>query len=292
MVRRSWIRPRRERPTKAMHSGASGRRWSMAAKGPSLTAALRRKLELFGDGPANVHRVPRLAGFDRLVGRPLDKLRVVAGGGPVELTHPWEFQNIDPDAEAVVFDVSGRFASPRPNAVVGVAVNGVLAAVTRTWESNPRGWLATPAIDVWRRGPNAVEIFLVEPDREDVVLRRTTVGGVRPADLNLISDAAREWGVLQSNFYSLERIDDKREFRWTRDWAELSNVFTHTPPREMFVEVAKTPGPPKVLDDPGERLHRVRGRSACELVPDIFTRSLHAGQGGSHPAFYDRRATR
>ena len=244
----SLLNPARyERPTKTMYSGASGRPWSIRASGPDLRAALRRKLDLFGDGSANVHRAPRLAPFDLLVGRPLTDLRVVDGGGPVELTYAWAFDDVDPDAEAIPFDVSGRFASPRPGAIVGVAINGVLAAVTRTWESNPRGWLATPPVDVWKPGRNVVEVFVVESDRENVLFRRTTFGGVRPADLNLISEAASDWGVVQSNFYELEGIEDQREFRWTRDWAELSNLFTHTPPREVLVEVAMTPGPPKML---------------------------------------------
>ena len=238
---------RYERPTKTMHSGASVRPWRIGASGPDLRAALRRKLDLFGDGSANVHRAPRLAPFDRLVGRPLTELPIVDGGGPVELTHAWAFDDVDPEAEAIAFDVGGRFASPRPDTIVGVAINGALSAVTRTWQSNPRGWLATPAVDVWRPGRNVVEVFVIEPDRGSVRLRRTTFGGVRPADLNLISDAASEWGVVQSNFYGLEGIEDQREFRWTRDWAELSNLFTHTPPREVLVEVAMTPGPPKML---------------------------------------------
>ena len=237
---------RRERANKIMLSGASGRQWSMDGSGPNVREALHRKLDLFGDGPANVYRVPRLPPFDRLVGRSLRDLRVIDGGGPVELAHPWVFENVNPDAESVVFDVAGRFGSPRPGAVVAVAVNGVIAAVTRTWEANPRAWLATPEPAVWRRGPNVVEVLVVEDVRGQMQLRRTAVGAVRPADLNLISAEARDWGVLQSNFYGVEG-SGRNEMRWTRDWAELSNLMTHTPPREVVIEVAMVPGPPKLL---------------------------------------------
>ena len=34
---------------------------------------------------------------------------------------------------------------------MAVGVNGVVRAVTRTWESEPDRWLATPPLDAWKR---------------------------------------------------------------------------------------------------------------------------------------------
>jgi hypothetical protein len=247
----SLLDPERpERPAKAMFSGATSRRRDLDADGPDMGQALRRKLALFGDGTRNVHRAPRLPPYDELIGRRLDDLPVAGGGGAVEIAHAWEYEDVNPDAgESVVFDVAGRFAEARPDAVVALAVNGMVEAVTRTWETNPRGWLATPRFDAWRPGRNLLEVFLVEGRGEGLVLRRSPVGQVRPPDLNLISAAAGGvWGVRQWGFYPIEEPAGGTPFRWTRDRAELSNLFTHEPPREVEVTVAMVPGGrPKVL---------------------------------------------
>ena len=176
--------------------------------------------------------------FDELLGQPLAALRVVEGGGPVEIASAWDYENVDLAAPAVVFDVAGRFASPRPDTFVAVAVNGVVEAVTRTWESNARGWLATPRLDAWRQGRNAIEVFVIDRDEAGLLLRRAALGPVRPVGLNLISAAAADdWGVSQGGFYPMEGAAGGDQFRWTREQAELSNLFTHDPPREVQIDV-------------------------------------------------------
>lgn len=241
---------REERPTKTVFSGATGRPHSLNADGPALGPALSRKLALFGDGTSNVHRAPRLPPYDALIGRRIDTLGVEGGGGSVEIMKAWEYDDVDPDdPQAIVFDVAGRFAETRPGTVVALAVNGIVEAVTRTWESNPRGWVATPRFDAWRPGPNALDVFVVEVDGDDLRLRRTSVGQVRPANLNVVTtSAASEWGVGQWGFYPIEEPAGGTPFRWTRDRAELSNLFTHEPPREVEIDIAMVPGGrPKVL---------------------------------------------
>lgn len=234
---------RPERASKAMFSSVSGERQDIDASGPDLGPALRRKLDLFGDGARNPHRAPRLPGFDGLVGRPLAALRLADGGGRVEITNAWAYEDVDMAAPTVVFDVAGRFASPRPDTVVAVALNGVVEAVTRTWESSPRGWLATPRFDAWRQGRNAIEVLVVERDETGLLLRRTALGQVRPADLNLVLDAAADdWGVRQWGFYPTETPAGGKPFRWTRDRAELSNLFSHDRPREVQIDVAMVAG--------------------------------------------------
>jgi hypothetical protein len=230
------------RATKAIFSGATGSKRTLQATEPDLQRALSRKLELFGDGTANVHRAP-LTEFDKLVGQPLTALRIADGGGAVEILHPWDYEDVDPAAPAVPFDVAGRFGSPFPDTVLAVAVNGVVEAVTRTWKVNPRGWLATPRLDAWRPGPNEIEVLIVDKDASGSVLRRTVQGEQRPPDLNLITDAAsRDWGVRQWGFYGVETVNDGRQFRWTRDRAEISNAFTHRRPRAVEIEILQVPG--------------------------------------------------
>jgi len=236
------------RPSKAIFSGAKRRRHDVLATGPNVDAALRRKLDLFGDLTRNTQRAPRVPAFDALLGQPLAALRVSDGGGRVEIASAWDYEHVDLAAPAVVFDVAGRFASPRPDTFVAVAVNGVVEAVTRTWESNARGWQATPRFDVWRPGRNTIDVLVIDRDEAGLLLRRADLGQVRPADLNLISaSAADEWGVSQGGFYAIEGAAEA-QFRWTRDRAALSSLFTHEPPREVQVDVLTVPdGTPKML---------------------------------------------
>ena len=234
---------RLNRPSKAMFSGGTGRRRDLDPHGPNMGSALRRKLDLFGDGARNAHRAPRLPEYDGLMGRALDELRLTDGGGAVEVTYAREFDNVDLPASAAVFDVSGRFGSPRPDTFVAVAVNGVVEAVTRTWESNARGWLATPRFDAWREGRNRIDVFVIDSDGDGPLLRRASQAQVRPADLNLISEAAAlDWGVGQWGFYDIEATADGKPFRWMRDQAELWNLFTYEPPRGVEIDVIMVPG--------------------------------------------------
>jgi hypothetical protein len=240
----SLLDPVRPKPrSKAMFPATTGRRRDVEASGPDIGPALLRKLALFGDGTRNVQRAPRVRAFDEVIGRPVGELRVVDGGGPVEILHAWEYDDVDPAASAAVFDVAGRFGSPRPDTFVAVAINGQVEAVTRTWESNPRGWLATPRFDAWKRGRNAIGVFVIERDDRGVLLRRTSVRQVRPADLNLILNAAAsDWGVRQWGFHPVEGQAGGNQFRWTRERAELSNLFTHNPPRAVEIGAIMVPG--------------------------------------------------
>lgn len=95
---------------------------------------------------------------------------------PAELTTIVGGQRVsDRDAEAIDI-VGGRLAPAKPDGsptFVAVAVNGTVRAVTRTWSTEPRRWLATPPLDAWHDGRNEVEVFVVEADVRGPTLRRT-----------------------------------------------------------------------------------------------------------------------
>ena len=237
------------RPVKAMFMEETGSRRDFALDCLDLGPGLRRKLDLFGDATRNIHRALRVPAFDDLIGRAVSEVRVAEGGGRAEILQAWHYGGVDPADSAAVFDVAGRFAVPRPDTFVAVAINGTIEAVTRTWEANPRGWLATPRFDVWRLGSNVIDVFVVDRDDAGVMLRRAFVKKPRPADLNLVSlAAATEWGVRQSGFYALEGPVEGEQFRWTRGRAGLSNLFSDTPPRALAIGPIRVPGGrPKVL---------------------------------------------
>jgi hypothetical protein len=162
-----------DRPSK--HFFRSGRPLPpIDRRGPDPGPLLQRKLALF-DGSDNVYRVPRPPRFGELVGRPLAELRVVDGGATVEVDFLDAFANVDTGADPVVFDVGGRLGEANPDGsptYVAVAVNGTVRAVTRTWATEPRGWLATPSLDAWHDGRNDVQVFVVETDTRGPVLKR------------------------------------------------------------------------------------------------------------------------
>lgn len=224
-------------------SYAGGTRKEMPAGMLDLGPALARKLELFGSG-GNPHRAPRIPEVEGLLGRNVSTLRVTEGGGRGELLHPREFEAVDPGAEDLVFDVTGRFDSPRPGALVVVAVNGVVRAATRTWESNPLGWLATPPFGSWQPGRNAVEVFVAGRDGAGTLLRRVSLGQARPPGLNLVSaEAMTVWGVRPWRLHKVERTPDGRTFRWTMDRSEI-HLPTLDQPRQLEVEVLMVSGTP------------------------------------------------
>jgi hypothetical protein len=60
--------------------------------------------------------------------------------------------------------------------------------------------------------------------------------------LNLLSAAAvQDCGVSQWGFYAIEGKEGEKQWRWMRDRAQLSNLFSYEPPREVSVEVLMVP---------------------------------------------------
>ncbi len=88
------------------------------------------------------------------------------------LSRPEKFDATDDETP---FDVGGRSEPARAGrgvTYVALAVNGVVQAITRTWDANSSGWLATPPLTAWREGGNDLQVFVVEGDERAPVLRR------------------------------------------------------------------------------------------------------------------------
>jgi hypothetical protein len=171
----SLLDPRTERDSKQMFFADARQKRSYGRDGPDAAPAIQRKLYLFG-GPDNFYRVPRPDRFVELVGKPLTELRIAEDGGNVTVKSLSAFQQIVHAPDAVPFDVAGEISQPKSGAdatYVAVSVNGVVRAVTRTWSSEPRRWLATPPLDAWREGPNDLKVFIVDVDARGPLLRRT-----------------------------------------------------------------------------------------------------------------------
>lgn len=173
----SLLRPLNEdRATKAIVFDEEGRRRTFGAEGPDLAPALARKLALFGAG-GNPFRVPRPPQFAGLVGRRVADLPVAAAREQVIVDHLSAFVDFRATPDVSPFDVAGRFAGPPDGGAkfLAVAVNGTIRAVTRTWDSQPDRWLATPPLDSWKTGHNELELFLVRGDERRPRLLRLTM---------------------------------------------------------------------------------------------------------------------
>ena len=219
----SLLDPSPRRPEKRIWFGAGKKQQSYGPEGPPLDPALARRLANF-DGASNPFRVPRPPRYGEIVGRAVGDFRVLEGRVHATVRSAWEYAEFDPAAEAVPFEVSGELQGrPGPDmAYVAVAVNGVIRAVTRTWQSKPAAWLATPPLDAWRPGENSLEVFIVQDGGGQPVLTRAWKSIERPEDLNLISGAAEHyWNVRQRGFYAHEGRGD-RVFRWTRGDAAVT----------------------------------------------------------------------
>jgi hypothetical protein len=230
--------PPREEKRIAFAGGKKTQRYG--PEGPSFDAVLREKVATFGE--ANRYRVPRPPRYGELVGHAASDYRIVDSAETADMRFAWQYAAVDPVADAVPFDVSGRLngrSTDSEPAYIAVSVNGVIQAVTRTWTSRPGGWLATPPLDAWRRGENTVELFVIAESGGQPVLGRVARPTARPEDLNLISGAAEHyWNVQQVGFHRHEGKGD-RVFRWTRTKASLTVPLRGRTPAAVRVKIAR-----------------------------------------------------
>ncbi|HET7618529.1 MAG TPA: sulfatase-like hydrolase/transferase [Gemmatimonadaceae bacterium] len=256
---------RKDRPVKRMFIDQAKQPREFGPEGPDWTPALRRKFALFGES-GNPWRVPTPPKYASLVGRAVSEFPIVEGEA-VEVDYRWAFVNFDPSVDPMPFDVGGRFAQPRPDTYVAVAVNGIIRAVTRTWDTQPRGWQATPPLDAWRAGHNELDVFVVSGDEASPVLRRPAQQQVRPADLNLASlEAAEVWSVRQRGFWDEEQHG---RFRWTNGEAVLTTMIDpRRPPSAVRLELLRSGA--------GNKRLRVAA-NGCQILDTHVPRGRWAG---------------
>jgi hypothetical protein len=166
-----------EPATKTMFYDLARRRRDYDRNGPDLSPDLRSKLDTFG-GSENPYRAPRPPRFVELLGQKTSRLRISDGGCAVNVDYLSDFSRMNRDAATVPFEFAGRFVGRLPARslpFLAVAINGTIRAVTRGWQSAPREWLATPSLDAWRNGENAIDVLGIEQSVSGPVLRRCTV---------------------------------------------------------------------------------------------------------------------
>ncbi len=167
----------KEPATKMMFYDMARRTRGYDRRGPDLSPALQSKLDIFGRS-GNPYRVPTPPRFADLMGQQTSRLQIADGDCAVAVDYLSDFSRMNRDGAVVPFEFAGQFEGKLPPdgpPFLAVSINGTVRAVTRGWRAAPRQWLATPALDAWRNGANATEVFRIDASSSETSLRRCTV---------------------------------------------------------------------------------------------------------------------
>ena len=139
---------------------------------PRRAQALAQQLATFGGTPSSLYRI----GPDRdLVGKPLSTLQVQpSAGAGVELQGQDLLRVVDTHTDLLPTWVEGRLTGTHPSSAnVAIAVNGRVAAVTKTFEgSGGTSFAAMVPAGALRNGHNDVTILLVRRDEGERTLEQ------------------------------------------------------------------------------------------------------------------------
>jgi hypothetical protein len=222
--------------------------------GPAIHDIVARKYEWFGE-PDGFHG-PKVGRHRELLGRRVDEFEVVVSEDvQATVNFPAIFADVDRRSDFIPSYVSGAVRrldgaididSATP---IGVAVNGVLAGITQTYDFPVRGrqhaWDVIIDPQLVADGFNTLEVFTIEETgTAAVVLARAYRSEMDELAANLIQEGAEVlWNVTASGFYRTEWAGDQ-PFRWTDEQASLAvPVDQDTPPSDLVVKVLMT-GPP------------------------------------------------
>ena len=243
------------RPAKVMffdgaRSRVEGPRDTLAA----VVESASRKFEWFATGdPLDIRAFH--GGYGELIGRPADPLRAARPSDLRVVVDTFRLlQDVDPEAEFLPVHITGAvpdLSDDAPAPMLAVALNGVVAAVTRPYPFPVLGrraaWEAIVDPARLEPGVNALEVFeiLGGPVGGSMALAATGGSGPDGAWPNLVLDAELQMlGAQASGFYGMEWAG-ARPFRWTRGDARLLTPLDSRP-AEIAIDVLMT-GPAKQL---------------------------------------------
>lgn len=139
-------------------------RLALTPEGTERAAALRSKIALVGDDPADPHRLFRLGAAGGLVGTPAP-VGVPTGRLTARLNERRRFEALDPRGPDLPVVVGGAVTGPGAGDLdVVVAVNGVVAGNAGFYARGGSRASFTALLDptTFRRGANRVELFAVD----------------------------------------------------------------------------------------------------------------------------------
>lgn len=274
------------RPTKVIYFDRASKRMEVPGDlRRALVEGAARKFTWFGTGDLLDAPTPE-GRYGELIGRAVDPLRdvrpasveVVIDGLPL-------MQEVDPEADFIPAHVTGAVVGRSdglPAPVLAVAVNGTVAAVTRTYPFPVTGrrdsWEAIVDPRWFLPGANTLEVLEVREDGSDGAFTLAAAHGNRAAPRwpNLVrEEQIQALGGRTSGFHGIEWASS-RPFRWTRGDARLrAPLDPRSPPTELAVEIVMTGGAKRLriaVDDCQLLDETVRGPStstfdlgACEF---------------------------
>ena len=234
------------RPAKTMV--ISGRRLEGPGDlGGALAESVARKLATFANGdPAK----PRLGVHDDLVGATVAGLRSAQlADFRVVIESASLLNQVDFDASFVPAHIIGGIVLPEGGSTIpplAIAVNGVVAAVTRTYPFRAYGhavpWEVLVDPGLFEQGANTVGVYAITTGSDGgLVLREAPRGGSSGPPVNLITnEIQRLLGATSSGFHPTELSADG-PYRWTTGTARLSvQIDPWSPPSALTVLLATT----------------------------------------------------
>ena len=245
---------RSRRPAKTMFlPGDRDRLHGPGDLGDAVAQSVALKLERFESGDPTR---PRLGVHDDLVGVPVAELHAERPAGFGVVVDALELlRGVEPDGSFLPAHITGRFVDREPGADVpplAVAVNGVVAAVTRMYPFRAFGhaapWDAVIDPRALAAGANDVRVFAIREEGDGtVVLEEASDAGSRRQPLNLVPEPAeRLHGVASSGFLPTQATAHG-DVRWTTGAARLSvPIDPRSPPSTLTVRILTT-GPQKRL---------------------------------------------
>ena len=245
---------RTPRPAKTMYlDGARERLEGPGDLGAAIAAGVAHKLERFEAGDPTR---PLLGVHDGIVGAPVADLRAEqpADFQVVVEDAAW-LQHVDPDADFVPARVVGGIVARDRGSTVpplAIAVNGVVAAVTRPYSFSAFGyalpWEALVDPELIEPGANTVGVFAIRdgPDGSAVLHEAFSIPS-RRRPINLASEGATAIRRVVSSGFLPTESNAQGDFRWTTGAARLSAAIDpRFPPSALAVRILTT-GPQKRL---------------------------------------------
>jgi sulfatase-like protein len=140
-------------------------------------ALIDRKVALFGSGADGPDRIYRVGPHQELVGKPVSSLPT--GGSSdakVSLTDPGAYDDVDLRGPVLPVWVTGKVSGADDRLDVAIAVNGVVRAVSNTFELATGGDELIAALippSSLRNGRNTVEVYEVSPSGTLALIQRS-----------------------------------------------------------------------------------------------------------------------
>ena len=221
--------------------------------GDAIAESVAHKLERFEAGdPAK----PRLGVHDGIVGAPVTSLRSGQPAGfEVVIDDLHWLRDVVPDADFVPARIIGGIVSRGGTEAIpplAVAVNGVVAAVTRPYSfrafGHPLPWEAMVDPGLLAAGANEIGVFAIDdgPDGAPVLHEALAIGRPR-RPINLVPESAKALQRIASSGFLPMESTAPGDFRWTTGAARLSTeIDPRFPPSALAVRILTT-GPQKHL---------------------------------------------